>query len=137
MFLDPEDRSTCHHQNEIPHDKKKKNKHSKSSLASSGGCEAIEYDETSMEIHYSKPANSDGKFSKGTVVRAKCKKGFVSDAGGKLRKRCRKDGSWAGRDGGSCHVPTCHALSDLPPEVIVEPEECAQVLNNTTQCTCK
>ena len=33
----------------------------------------MEIDETSMEIHYSKVANADGKFEKGTVARGKCR----------------------------------------------------------------
>ena len=53
------------------------------------------------------------------------RKGYVSD-GGRMRKRCRKDGSWGGRDG-QCQLPVCHALDQLPPEVVVEPPSCAQV----------
>ena len=37
------------------------------------GCDAIDFDETSMEVHYSKPANADGKYDKGTVARGKCR----------------------------------------------------------------
>lgn len=36
-------------------------------------CDVIDFDATSMEIHYSKPANADGKFEKGTVARGKCR----------------------------------------------------------------
>ena len=64
-----------------------------------------------------------------TVKTAKCgchfRKGFVSDDG-RMKKRCRKDGQWSGRDG-SCQLTTCHAIDQLPPEVVVEPPECANV----------
>ena len=53
------------------------------------------------------------------------RKGYVSD-GGRMKKRCKKDGNWTGRDGG-CQLTTCHAIDQLPPEVKVEPPECAQV----------
>ena len=39
-------------------------------------CDVIDYDVTSMEIHYSKPANADGKYEKGTVARGKCRSVF-------------------------------------------------------------
>ena len=55
------------------------------------------------------------------------RKGYVSD-GGRMKKRCKKDGNWTGRDGG-CQLTTCHAIDQLPPEVKVEPPECAQVSN--------
>jgi len=53
------------------------------------------------------------------------RKGYVSD-GGRMKKRCRKDGHWTGRDS-HCQLTTCHAVDQLPPEVVVEPPDCAQV----------
>jgi hypothetical protein len=70
MYLDPENRATCRNFNEIETEKPIKKKKNGFSVA---GCEALEYDESSMEIHYSKTANSEGKFEKGTVVRGKCR----------------------------------------------------------------
>jgi hypothetical protein len=65
MYLDA-DGFTCRHH--------KKSKVSVvSNVVSSVGCDAIEYDATSMEVHYSKSADADGRFEKGTVAIGKCR----------------------------------------------------------------
>ena len=66
MYLDPEDRATCRYFTEPEKPVKTVKKLVRH-------CKALDVDDVSMEIHYSKAANEDGKYEKGTVARGKCR----------------------------------------------------------------
>ncbi|XP_059084978.1 fibrillin-2-like [Tigriopus californicus] len=60
-------------------------------------------------------------YERGTICRGKCIQGYI--AMGRLKQKCRRDGTWSGSDG-SCRQVFCPPL-ELAPHVQVRPESCS------------
>ena len=73
-----------------------------------------EYNSTStsgIQISYTKDLNTSTLlYPRGTTVKGKCLSGYKNS--GKLKKRCKKDGSWRGSDL-NCTLITCPAITNL------------------------
>ena len=114
--------------------KKKRKKHKKKKIL---GCSA--YNATAgIQLIYTKDLNLDTNlYPRGTNVKGKCLSGYKSS--GKLRKRCKKDGTWKGHDL-KCTLITCPIITNLEPDVIVEPESCGlenSLVKQKCQYSCK
>ena len=100
-ILNPDNNLEC-----IRKRKRKKKKKKKS------GCP--EYNSTStsgIQISYTKDLNTSTLlYPRGTTVKGKCLSGYKNS--GKLKKRCKKDGSWRGSDL-NCTLITCPAITNL------------------------
>ena len=100
----------------------KKTKKKKKKKKRQQGCQAYNATE-GIHVSYSKDLNLDTLlYPRGTSVKGKCLQGYQSE--GKLRKKCKKDGSWQGKDL-SCQLITCPSIENLDPGVIVLPESCS------------
>ena len=79
-------------------------------------------------------------YPRSTTVKGKCMDGYKSSSGGKLRLRCKKDGSWKGHESLSCKLITCPAIEELEPGVVVKPESCGlenSLVKQKCQFLCK
>ena len=79
-----------------------------------------------LRLVYSKNINSETQlYPRGTSLKGKCMEGYKASSGGRLKLRCKKDGSWRGSKNLSCKLITCPVIEKLDVGVIVEPESCA------------
>eukprot|EP00095_Tigriopus_kingsejongensis_P010187 maker-scaffold105_size367834-snap-gene-2.37 protein:Tk10187 transcript:maker-scaffold105_size367834-snap-gene-2.37-mRNA-1 annotation:"hypothetical protein DAPPUDRAFT_303147" len=83
------------------------------------GCAPMKAEE-GMSIQCSESPNQ-GAYGKGTICRGKCTTGFIPF--GRLKQKCRKDGSWSGSNG-TCQQVFCPPLP-LGSQVQVMPETCS------------
>ena len=68
---------------------------------------------TGIKVTYSKDIDTlTNLYPRSTSIKGKCEGGYK--ASGKLRKKCKKDGSWMGSDL-TCTLITCPAIIDLEP----------------------
>ena len=61
-----------------------------------------------LSIRCSTQLDNNGLHVPGTICRGKCLHGYVPQ-GGRLKKKCRRDGTWSGTDG-SCKQVYCPPL---------------------------
>jgi hypothetical protein len=93
--------------------KKKQRKQRKPKKAKILGCPAL-HNDTNYDgiITYSQDVISEivNLYPRGTVVKGKCSEGYKT--AGKLRKKCKKDGTWLGKDL-NCILITCPMMTNF------------------------
>jgi hypothetical protein len=93
-------------------------------ISAQQGCRQIEA-ALGMQIKCSQDLGEGETYPKGTICRGRCAIGYLSDGNGRLKQKCRKDGSWSGTYGGSCASVACPRL-ELGTGVSVSPGGCAE-----------
>ena len=101
--------------------KKKKRKKKKKKIH---GCQSFNATE-GLKVTYSKSINAETQlYPRSATLKGKCMEGYKASPGGRLRVKCKKDGSWRGNQDLSCKLITCPVIDQLDIGVVVEPESC-------------